>query len=290
MYRLGLIGYPLGHSLSPVLHQVALEEAGLEGEYRLYEIPPQEAEDRLSRLLDDLRHGRVHGLNVTIPYKQRVMAWVDDLTYAARACGAVNTLYVDRGRIVGHNTDAQGFWEDVRRRLPLAVFPRWRGVVLGAGGAARAVVYALLQQGWPVHVLARRMEQARELAAHFRAQGLGTVQVHPWEARARSRAPWLQAELPVLLVNATPVGMHPRSQASPWPENGPWPPRGAVYDLVYNPRETRFLQAARRAGLPATDGLGMLVWQAALAFECWTQVPPWEVIPAMARSVGLSIP
>ena len=286
MYRLGLIGYPLGHSLSPVLHQAALEEAGLEGEYRLYEIPPQEVEDRLSRLLDDLRHGRVHGLNVTIPYKQRVMAWVDVLTHAARACGAVNTLYVEGERVVGDNTDALGFWEDLRRCFPAVQGSRWRGVVLGAGGAARAVVYALLQQGWPVHVLARRVEQAHELAAHFRAQGLGTVQVHPWEARAHSRVPWLQAELPVLLVNATPVGMHPHSQASPWPEEGPWPPRGAVYDLVYNPRETRFLQAARRAGLPAAGGLGMLIWQAALAFERWTQVPAQSVLPAIGKAVG----
>ena len=284
MFRFGLIGYPLKHSLSPLLHQAALRAAGLQGEYSLFEVPPSEADVRLPRLLATLRRGLLHGLNVTIPYKQRVMAWVDDLTDAARACGAVNTLYVVRGRVVGHNTDAAGFWEDIRQRLPMVQKGPWRGLVLGAGGAARAVVYTLLKQGWPVHVVARRMEQARNLAGHFQRQGLGPVHIHPWEARTDPKAPWFQRDLPVLLVNATPVGMHPHIQASPWPVEGPWP-QGVIYDLIYNPRETRFLKAARRANLPAADGLGMLVWQAALAFERWTGVASRVVLPAMAQAV-----
>lgn len=290
MYHLGLIGYPLEHSLSPVLHQAALEASGLKGEYRLYEVPPPEAPFRLSHLLNDLRRGRIHGLNVTLPYKQRVMTWVDDLTHAARACGAVNTLYVKGERVVGDNTDAMGFWEDLHRRIPAVRSSCWRGVVLGAGGAARAVVYALLRQRWPVHVVARRIEQAHALTAHFRAQGMGPVQAHTWEARTDAKAPWFGEDLSVLLVNTTPVGMYPHAQATPWPEDGPWPPQGAVYDLVYNPRETRLLQAARRAGLPAVGGLGMLVWQAALAFERWTQVPAQEVLPAMEKAVRWSSP
>ena len=287
-YAFGLLGHPLGHSLSPVLHRAALQAVGLEGEYRLYDVPPEAAERLIPQLLDDLRGGRLHGLNVTIPYKQQVTAWVEDLTDAARGCGAVNTLYAEAGRLVGHNTDAAGFWEDARRRLPLMEAPGWQVVLLGAGGAARAVAYAALRQGWPVHVLARRLEQARALAHHFRAQGRAQVFPHPWKRRTDPAAPWFTGRLPVLLVNATPVGMHPHTQTSPWPEAGPWP-RGAAYDLVYNPRETRFVAAARRAGLPATDGLGMLVWQAALAFQRWTGIPAREVLPAMARAVGLDL-
>ncbi len=279
-YRLGLLGYPLEHSLSPVLHRSALVWAGLQGEYRLYAVPPREAPNRIPELLEELRQGRIQGLNVTIPYKEFVLPWVDHLTGEARTCGAVNTLYREGRNLVGHNTDVDGFWRDACKRLPLGKYPRWRVVVLGAGGAARAVVYAALRQGWPVHILARRLDQARGLVEDFQRQGFQPLTAHPWTARTHASSPWFRDDLPVLLVNATPVGMHPRRHASPWPEDGPWP-RGAVYDLIYNPQETLLVQWARRAGLPAVGGLGMLVVQAALAFERWTGFPAAQVEEAM---------
>ncbi len=290
-FRLGLLGYPLGHSLSPALHRAALQAAGLAGEYRLYPIPPEAWDREAPALVQALRQGRIQGLNVTIPYKRRVLAWLDDLTDAARACGAVNTLFLRQGRLVGENTDAPGFWADLTHRLPqVTAWPRPRAVLLGAGGAARAVAWVLSRQGWTVYVVARRLDQARELVQAFRAQGFASLFAYPWESRTDPAVPWFREPGPVLLVNATPVGMAPHVTASPWPEDGPWPREAAVYDLVYNPRETRLLQAARRAGLPAVDGLGMLVFQAAFAFARWTQVDPARVLPAMAKAVGLSLP
>ncbi len=285
-YRLGLVGYPLEHSLSPVLHHAALEGLGLHGEYRLYPIPPEQAEDALPRLLDALRRGELHGLNVTLPYKQRVLAWLDRLAPEAQVCAAVNTLVRHEGTLQGHNTDAPGFWHDLQHRLPQVTQGTWCGLVLGAGGAARAVVYALLRQGWTVHVVARRLAQAQDLVHTFHNYGWTGLQAHPWETLLDPQRPWWQGNASVLVVNATPVGMHPHTQHSPWPQDAPWPP-GAAYDLVYNPRTTRFVQQAREAGLPAVAGLGMLVAQAAYAFHLWTGAPTQRVYALMAQAVGL---
>jgi shikimate dehydrogenase len=274
-YELGLIGYPLGHSLSPALHQAALEACGLAGAYRLYSIAPSEAGEReIELLLGRVRVGDVQGLNVTIPHKQNVQKFLDRLTPTAEAVGAVNTIFLDRqGQLVGENTDVPGFLRDVSR---LVSAEKGAAVVLGAGGSARAVVHALAQSGWEVRILARRAGQAEALA---RAAAGGGEQRHistgPLEREA------LEAALRDcrLLVNTTPVGMYPKPDACPWPEDIPLPARCAVYDLVYNPLETRLLHRARQAGLAASNGAGMLVAQAALAFALWTgQEPPFEVM------------
>ncbi len=266
-YRLGLTGYPLGHSRSPELHRGFLARCGLCGEHRLYEVAPDRPE-ALRALLEALRRGEIHGLNVTIPHKTRILPWLDALTPAAAAIGAVNTLWAENGRLWGDNTDAPGFLHDLRARFGAwAARPR-RARVLGAGGAARAVVYALLNAGWEVAVAARRLEQAQALCAALEtAAGRSPAprcRPLPWARRAAG-AP--QADL---IVNATPLGMAPRPEASPWPPEAAFPPAARVYDLVYNPADTRLLQQARAAGLPAANGWGMLAAQAALAFHRWT--------------------
>lgn len=266
--RLGLTGWPLGHSLSPRLHQAALTALDLAGEYRLYPVPPlPEGRGDLAELVQQVRHGRLHGLNVTIPHKQNVLPLLDELTPAARAIGAVNTLYRQAGRLVGHNTDAPGFLADLER-LGFAgptSGPRPKALVLGAGGGARAVCCALAQAGWQVCITARRFEQASALAAGLSANS--------WAASALTYQP-ASLLLPFsLIINTTPVGMYPDVQASPWPDGIPFPAGAAVYDLVYNPPETALVRAARDAGLPAATGLGMLVEQAALAFEIWSGRP-----------------
>lgn len=264
-WALGLIGYPLGHSLSPRLHRAALAALGQTGDYRLYEVPPED-EDALRRLMDALRQGTLHGLNVTIPHKQRAAALVDALTPTAQAIGAVNTLFVRESRVWGDNTDAPGFWADLRVQLPKATAQPGVALVLGAGGAARAVVYALLSRGWRGRGVARRPTQAQALCEHLSAATAPPF-CSPvvWE----TLADWLR-ETPDLIVNTTPVGMAPHAEASPWPAALPWPRNAALYDLVYNPRPTALVRQARAAGLPAVDGLGMLIEQAALAFERWT--------------------
>jgi shikimate dehydrogenase len=259
--RLGLTGWPLGHSLSPRLQTAALAAAGLQGEYALYPVPPlPDGAAALSGLLDDLRQGRLDGLNVTIPHKQSVLPALDELSPAAQAIGAANTLYARRGKLIGENTDAPGFLADLER-LGFLSGSR-RALILGAGGSARAVCFALIGAGWQVTVTARRLEQAQALAAGLAASS-ATLQAAPFEPSALTR-PFS------LIINTTPLGMTPNVDASPWPDGLPFPASTAVYDLVYNPAETGLVKAARAAGLCASTGLGMLVEQAALSFELWT--------------------
>ncbi len=211
-------------------------------------------------LLARIRHGELTGLNVTIPHKQTVVPLLDELTATAAAIGAVNTIYMQDERLVGHNTDAGGFLADLKHTalVPAVGLPR-SALVLGAGGAARAVVYALLSDGWQVTVAARRFAQASELASHF--TGLMPMELGAEVAQLSN----LQ-----LIVNASSAGMIPNADQSPWPADVPFPRGAAIYDLVYKPRETKLVRDARAQGLHATTGLGMLAEQAALSFESWT--------------------
>ncbi len=276
LYSFGLIGFPLGHSLSPQIHAAALQALGLNGEYKLLPVPPSPSPRgrgngaegktlyKLENVLEQLRAGELRGLNATIPHKQSVIPLLDALTPTAKAVGAVNTIFRDGELLVGDNTDAPGFWADVQQ----LVKSREReadhhALILGAGGSARAVAYALLTNGYFVTIAARKSEKAHQLTDQysvFRGQ-LAASDMNDWPASISHSS---------LIVNATPVGMFPHVDHSPWPEGVPFPEHASVYDLVYNPRETLLTRQARAAGLPATTGLGMLVEQAALAFKRWT--------------------
>lgn len=265
-WALGLTGYPLSHSLSPQLHRAALDGLGLAGEYRLYPIPPlPEGSGALEGLLQRLHAGQLDGLNVTIPHKQSVIRWLDELSPAAGTIGAVNTLLLRAGRLAGENTDAPGFLADLQRVAGPFLPHAAHALVLGAGGSARAITYALVQAGWQVTVAARRLAQAQALIL----QVVGERE----QASATVLNPETLQHLPpdvTLVVNTTPLGMAPDVQATPWPEDIPFPAGAFVYDLVYNPAETRLVGAARKAGRPAATGLGMLIEQAARSFELWT--------------------
>jgi shikimate dehydrogenase len=263
-YRLGLIGHPLEKSLSPAIHQAALRARGLKGEYQLFPVLPlPEGRAGLAERIDQLRQGKLHGLNVTIPHKQNVLPFLDELTPAAKAVGAANTLYVEKGILAGDNTDIPGFSADLRRLLPDA---SGQALVLGAGGSARAVVYALRQMGWTVTLAARRPEQAAELLLALNAPASFQV-VRLTDIGLRTLNSFK------LIVNTTPVGMLPQPEASPWPEEMPLPQDALLYDLIYKPLETQFMRRALQAGLQVANGLGMLVEQAALSFESWTGLP-----------------
>lgn len=269
-YSLGLIGFPLGHSLSPVLHQAALAEAGLNGKYELYPVPPlPEGQKDLEALLARLHSGELNGLNVTIPHKQSVFPLVDELTPSAAAMGAVNTLFMRSGQLVGDNTDAPGFWGDLSH---LPIQNAKSALVLGAGGAARAVVYALISRGWSVRITDLRPEQAEGLFTHFSFQPMDSSKLEVIDFNPQSIEKAGQAC--DLIVNATPVGMHPNIDNCAWPNSLPLPAHACIYDVVYNPMETKLLKLAAAAGLPCRNGLGMLVEQAALAFERWTGFSP----------------
>ncbi len=268
-YSLGLIGYPLGHSLSPQIHGAALHALGMSGEYSLYPVAHHPSRAiaggrlTLEGLLEQMSDGEIHGLNVTIPHKQNVIQLLDKLTPAAKTIGAVNTIFVQKNKLIGDNTDAPGFWGDLKRLVVSDQPSSSSALVLGAGGSARAVVYALLTHGYNVTIAARRIEQAQKLSDQL---SIIRARVSVVDSVRRS----LHTDQYSLLVNTTPIGMHPHENESPWPTDIPLPRHAAVYDLVYNPRETLLVRYARENGLPATTGLGMLIEQAALAFERWT--------------------
>ncbi len=257
MIQLGLIGYPLGHSLSPKIHAAALNACGLEGTYSLFPIHPEDKQG-LKDLLARVRTGEIRGFNVTIPHKQNVIELMDELTPTANAIGAVNTIYMRENILIGDNTDAPGFLADLKRVSNSSFIIHHSVLVLGAGGSARAVVYALLNDGWNVTLAARRIEQAQQLADSFKNYELHITTFD------------LQSLTFDLIVNTTPLGMTPNIESSPLPENLSLPSNAFVYDLVYNPSETKLIRNARAKGLSASTGLGMLIEQAALAFETWT--------------------
>jgi shikimate dehydrogenase len=281
MMHLGLTGFPVVHSLSPKLQNAALRAAGLEGEYSLYPVDPSRPEG-LVDLLGRIREGELSGLNVTIPYKQTVIAWLDELTPAARGTGSVNLIAMHNGKLTGHNTDAAGFWEDLKPFLTANVkgVLRNKALVLGAGGSARSIAYVLVKKGWQVTLAARRVEQTQAIIDSIKPEGSGFLR--PVQLDDGGLQPIINEF--GLVVNCTPVGMWPKTELSAWPARLPFPEAAMLYDLVYNPRETLLVKQAREAGLPATGGLGMLVEQAILGFELWTgQSAPREIMFAAAE-------
>lgn len=280
----GLLGYPLGHSVSPAMHNAAFRALGLDGRYDPLPTPPE----RLAETVAGLAAAGYRGVNVTIPHKQAVMPLLDTLSDAAQAIGAVNTVVVERSSepansssgaerplLRGDNTDWIGFLHPLDA---LGFDPRGKAaLLLGAGGSARAVVYALAQRGLAhLTIWARNPVRALELAQH--AQSLApSLSVHC--------SPFTVDRPPDLIVNTTPLGMWPAVDASPWPADLPFPQGALVYDLVYRPERTLFLRQAEAAGCATVGGLEMLVVQGAASFERWTGLkPPLKVMMAAARS------
>jgi shikimate dehydrogenase len=262
MIKLGLIGYPVGHSLSPKIQNAALQASGLEGLYSLFPVAPDHMQT-LQELLARVRSGEMTGFNITIPHKQNVISFLDELTPTAQAIRAVNIIYKRGNKLIGDNTDAPGFLADLKKCLTTETRSpgELKALVLGAGGSARSVVYALCNDGWQVILAARRIEQAQELASWYK--NVNTMELDP----GSSQLPNVD-----LIVNTTPMGMTPNVNQSPLPENTILPTQAKVYDLVYNPRETKLVRQALAQGLQATTGLGMLIEQAALGFTLWTGI------------------
>lgn len=269
--RVGLIGWPVEHSVSPAMHNATFEALGLDWRYDLLPVRPGE----LGRDLRAFVEQGYRGFNVTVPHKVEALALAQNVDAAAEAIGAANTFVVrEGGGLWAVNTDAPGLWRDLNERA--VAQPPAEALILGTGGSARAVAYALLTGGWRVRVLSRELERAGAFAREFAAVGTiaplqrGNLRSHVAES--------------ALIVNCTPVGMWPHAAASPWPDDVSIPSGTTVYDLVYNPPRTVLMAQAEAAGARAIGGLGMLVWQGALAFELWTgQEPPLDVMRAAAE-------
>jgi len=271
MMQLGLIGFPLGHSLSPKIHATAIKACEIEGDYSLFPISPDDKQG-LKLLLDRVRNDEITGLNVTIPHKQNVIPLLDKLNPTAISIGAVNTISMQNGMLTGDNTDVPGFLADLKNFLTpekQKLGETKTALVLGAGGSARAVVYALVDDGWDVVIAARRVEQTQALIAQYQNSDFRISSIEYNLLSLHTLLPALS-----LIVNTTPLGMSPNIDASPWPDDLPFPPNTVVYDLVYNPRETKLVHDAHAADIPAITSLGMLIEQAALAFEIWTDCSP----------------
>ncbi|MBN1661146.1 MAG: shikimate dehydrogenase [Anaerolineae bacterium] len=264
------MGWPVGHSVSPAMHNAAFAALGLSWRYEPLAVPPEDLAHAVERLAAE----GWRGANVTVPHKEAVVGLLDDVDGPARTIGAVNTIVTRQGGLVGANTDAPGAMEALRQG---GFEPAGRrALVLGAGGAARAVVYGLLSAGCGVTVHNRTPERAAMLARDLGGVGPPVV--------TASNLADLDLGAFDLLVNATSAGMAPHVAASPWPEALPLLAQWTVFDLVYNPAETRLLARARAAGARVVEGLPMLVQQGALAFRLWTgATAPVGVMDAAAR-------
>lgn len=276
----GVMGWPVRHSLSPAMHNAAAAALGL----NLVYVPLPVAATEVAAAVRGLRALGFLGANVTIPYKQAVLPLLDEVDEAAQAIGAVNTIAVRSGRLWGANTDWSGFLADLQA-LGVDVAGK-KALVLGAGGSARAVAYALAAAGAAVTVLARRLAQAEQLAADL-APHLPLAQ--PILGRLLTKV--AVDTMADLVVNTTPLGMSPDEDGCAWPEGVPLPAGAFVYDLVYNPPRPRLLQMAAAAQQPHANGLGMLLRQGAQAFQLWTgREPDLAVMAAAVRAeAGLSL-
>lgn len=248
----GLLGDPLSHTMSPGMHNAAFEATGINAVYLALPIPPA----RLEAALLGLRALGFGGGNVTIPHKVAIIPFLDRLTPAAKAIGAVNTLFWQDGLLWGDNTDAPGFASTLER-IPESA------MILGTGGAAKAVLFALLEKGVEQVFVATRHPESDPFESHRVLFPKASIELCPYDA--------LEAILPLveLLVNATPVGMR---EGSPLDERQAalLAPKTLVYDLIYNPPSTPLLALAEKRGLPIKNGAGMLARQAAIASQRWT--------------------
>ena len=275
--RAGVIGWPVGHSLSPRLHGYWLKAYGIDGRYDAIPVEPENLEAELRRLAGE----GYAGVNATVPHKDAALALCDRADAAARAIGAANTLVFRDGKILASNSDAFGFLENLRQG-----HPGWRAdagpaAVLGAGGAARAVVWALLQEGAPeVRLVNRTLSRAEALARDLAGDFGAAVTPLAWEGAGEAAGEALDGA--ALLVNTTSLGM--AGQPPLEIDLAALPGSALVTDIVYAPLETPLLGLARARGNPTVDGLGMLLHQARPGFEAWFGVAP-EVTPELRVAV-----
>lgn len=262
-----LLGYPLGHSLSPAIHNASFQAQGINMVYLCMPVSPPNLKDALQ----GFRVAKFVGSNVTIPHKQAIPELIDDISEQARAVGAVNTIvsrFNEDGDVIGlhgDNTDIRGFLDpliEYKKRLVNTEM-----VVLGAGGAARAVVYALLKTYTPsaLTIVARNLRKAEQLAKDLMTYDTASVLSISDFASAGAAV-----RTSCLVVNTTPLGMPPYQDMTPWQEVSDLGDHQMIYDLIYNPLETRLMREAAGRGATVMGGLEMLVRQAAASYVQWT--------------------
>jgi shikimate dehydrogenase len=259
--QLGILGHPVAHSVSPAMHNAAFKSQGMNAVYGAFDVEPA----GLRAAVEGIRALGFLGVNVTIPHKEAVIPLLDEVAPTARQVGAVNTIVNRGGRLIGYNTDGWGFISSLEEhKIKIAAI---HAVVLGAGGAARAVAMHLAMAGVRRLTIANRNPQRAEALAADVARAAVRVEVAAVEAGSpEERLALMDAGL---VVNCTPLGMHPDEQTTPVSDINLLPQGAVVYDTVYRPMETRLLREARMRGLHTVGGLSMLVHQGACAWEYW---------------------
>lgn len=263
----GLIGYPVKHSFSPVMHNAAFAYLKINARYKLFPLK----EEEIGNFLKNLKQNNISGLNVTVPYKEKVISLLDEISDQARLIGAVNTIKVSGDNLEGFNTDGEGFLKHLKEDLGFS--PQGKNIaIIGAGGASKAVLVYLTGQS-PKSICVYDVDGAKvsALINHLRDNFKNAA------VRAAGFIEELNIEKCDLLMNATPIGM---KESDPLLVDERFIHKDIlVYDLIYNPKETKLLKLAREKGARTSNGLGMLLYQGMLAFKIWTgQNAPKEVM------------
>lgn len=271
----GIFGNPVEHSFSPAMHNAAFASLGLDYLYAAFRVAPE----NLGRGVDSIRVLGMRGVNITIPHKQAVIPWLDTTHPSAKIIGAVNTIVNDDGRLTGYNTDGQGFVRALQEETGITV-QGLQVAILGCGGAARGVGVELALSGADtIFLLNRSQSKAEELAGVITAHTSTRAVVLPWDSTGLEQLPDK-----LLLINATPMGMQPFTDSSPPLIEQFLRSTWLVADLVYNPLQTKLLKTAQAKGCQTLSGLGMLLYQGAIAFELWTSNPaPLKVMDAILK-------
>lgn len=269
--KVGLISWPIEHSLSPIMHNAAFEALGMDWTY----LPLPTKEQHLENGIHGLKALSFEGCNVSVPYKTKVIQYLDEIDSTVQKMKAVNTIKIKDGKLIGYNTDPIGF---IRSLLSNDIDPVGLNIlIIGAGGAARAALFGLSEFDVNhISIMDKVESQAvtliHDLASLFQENKLDFFR--PVEDNFENLRKHLD-----LVVNATPVGMFPEIDVSPWPDGVALPDNALFYDIVYNPEETKFLSRANSEGHKTISGLGMLVNQGIASFEIWTGItPPKELM------------
>ena len=270
--NLGVIGWPIVHSLSPAMQAAAIRAAGIDYAYIAMPVHPE----ALTQAVAGLRSLGFRGFNVTIPHKMAIIECLDEIDEDARRIGAVNTVVIEDGRLSGHNTDVTGFLRGLSRQ-GMTVRGK-RAALFGAGGAARAVIWGLAKEGAERITVGVR-DEMKARAALADLASVVNLEVFSWEDTAFRDA----LKNAALLVNSTPLGMTPKLEAIPPVDWNLVQPSAFVYDIIYTPARTRFLQEAEARGHRVLNGTSMLVGQGAEALALWTGIQPDEA--AMERAL-----
>lgn len=259
-FSFGLIGYPVKHSLSPWIHEQFLQQTNQEGTYELYEIDPE----NFAQEMKQLRNKNLHGFNVTVPYKEKILKYLDDIDPYAKKIGAVNTVLCKDGKWIGYNTDGLGYVRALENKFPFIVENKSkRLLILGAGGAAKGIYHALLDKGYDdIHIANRTVEKAKQLIGESKVSSAITI-----DEAANNVMDY------DIIIHTTSVGMKP-NEAQALLSFSQLKEGAIVSDIVYQPLMTTLLKNAKKVDAKIHFGHTMLLYQALYAFEIWTNLEP----------------